>query len=1277
VGGSTTISTSATRIEALRFQSSAYGIAIPVVFGVTRIPGNLMWYGGFKATAHTTTTSQGGKGGGGVRSQNTTYTYSASMALGLCEGPVIGVPRVWRGKEVFSGGITPAQIITVTENYAVPLAGGTYTVAQAAAFRVNVGVEAPTGGGENGSAPSPLAEGYHYTRAGGAYTFPQTIGQGEGATGNFACGQTVTITYQYLQAGATQSALTKLGLSLFSGQLGQATWSHLTAAYPSQAIGYSGIAYLAGQDYQLGESAQVENHNVEVQAQLAYTVGATVADADPADIAAALLTNLQWGARFPATKLGTLDAYSDYCRAAGLLLSPALLAQRAASEILADLVKLTNSDLVWSDQLLKFVPLGDANLSGNGRTYTANVTPVYDLTVAHFLAEPGQPPVRVRRKRPSDRYNHVRVEFVNRANQYAVEVAEWKDQADIEASGLRSMSPVQAHWINEAAVAALVARLLGQRSLYVAATYEFSLPWNFALLEPAADLVTLTEPDLALDRWPVRITEIEEDESGELRVVAEDFPLGIASAPDYGTQGVAGWFHDYNAVPGDVQTPVLFEAPVVRTTTGLEVYAAVTGTSLNWGGCRVWVSLDNLTYREVATVDGGARFGSLRSALAAGPGGTAAVQLAGLGGQIIAGSAADADNTATLCWVGDAAGGEYFAHEGAALVAANQYDLTGLRRGLFSNPAPARSAGAQFVRVDATIARSGPLDLSLIGKTLWFKFTSFNQYGGGEQSLADVTAIPYTVTGAQAKLPPSNVTAATATLEEFGIRIKVTPVPDGDVNEYVARQGGTDFASAGSLDGPETVFGPEGYLWRVQSAGAKVIRLKARDALRNLSSGEFVLNITVPAPQSTGLTATINGRDVRLAWTGVPGVTAIRQYVVEYDAGGGTWVEWDRVDAAYSERRANWLGTRTFRVYAIDAAGNVGATSSTSVGIAAPAAPVVSVSVLTNRVIITTGDPQTTLPIERIELRRGAVGVAWASATLIGVLGPARLANFEETIGGSYDYLLRATDSAGNESADGRQSAVVADPPGFRRFSNYDGNFSLGTRTNVLIEAATGKLLAPFNTTETEAQHYSTRSWSTDQDKINAGYAYVAHPTNATGSYEETLDFGSVVSGAKIDLTLTSQPLVGSVTVQPRISYKLNIGDAWTDGPLGTASLFATNFRYVKYRFEFTSQANASLNQYGVLSCDKFNGRLSTERKTDTGSSTVTSTDSGGTLVTFNRTDFDVPPVVTPSSGEAGLGYFAEVDHGATTKTTCRLYLFDAGGVRRSGKVNWSAEQGT
>jgi hypothetical protein len=49
------------------------------------------------------------------------------------------------------------------------------------------------------------------------------------------------------------------------------------------------------------------------------------------------------------------------------------------------------------------------------------------------------------------------------------------------------------------------------------------------------------------------------------------------------------------------------------------------------------------------------------------------------------------------------------------------------------------------------------LPLQYVGRSLWLKFPSFNITGGGGQSLAAVSAYPYTPTGAQ--LNPLQITA--------------------------------------------------------------------------------------------------------------------------------------------------------------------------------------------------------------------------------------------------------------------------------------------------------------------------------------------------------------------------------------------------------------------------------------------------------------------------------------------------------------------------------------
>src|SRR5216684_2700768 len=68
-------------ISGLQIQTSAIGKAIPLIYGATRIAGNLIWYGDFKATAHASSPPGGGKGGvagGGGKGGSggsTTYTY--------------------------------------------------------------------------------------------------------------------------------------------------------------------------------------------------------------------------------------------------------------------------------------------------------------------------------------------------------------------------------------------------------------------------------------------------------------------------------------------------------------------------------------------------------------------------------------------------------------------------------------------------------------------------------------------------------------------------------------------------------------------------------------------------------------------------------------------------------------------------------------------------------------------------------------------------------------------------------------------------------------------------------------------------------------------------------------------------------------------------------------------------------------------------------------------------------------------------------------------------
>lgn len=101
-GSSTTISTSATRINALQVQSSASGKPIAWLAGRNRISPNLIYYSDFEALAHTTKKKSGGKGGGGATQKDTTYTYYAALILAIGRGPMGAIHRIFRDKEVFA-----------------------------------------------------------------------------------------------------------------------------------------------------------------------------------------------------------------------------------------------------------------------------------------------------------------------------------------------------------------------------------------------------------------------------------------------------------------------------------------------------------------------------------------------------------------------------------------------------------------------------------------------------------------------------------------------------------------------------------------------------------------------------------------------------------------------------------------------------------------------------------------------------------------------------------------------------------------------------------------------------------------------------------------------------------------------------------------------------------------------------------------------------------------------------------------------------------------------
>lgn len=638
-------STSSPKLNHIEVQSSTLGLPLSIGWGRNRIKCNLIWYGDFKAIAHTTKQS-GGKGLGGS-STNTTYTYTASVVMALGEGVIPTVRTVYKDTSVLSG-------------------------------------------------------------------------------------------------------LFAAGLSLATGTETQTPWSYLASRFPAQALSYPGIAYVYAQDYALSDSATLANHSFEVD--FAIQLGGGIPDADPRDIVTDFLTNARYGIPgWQGGLLGDLGEYSTYCRANNLLLSPALESQQAANSTMTEWFQATNSAPFWSEGVLKVRPFGDTAATGNGSTFTPDLTPEYDLTEDDFSPEEGEPPVVLSIRDQSDAYNIVQVEFLDRANQYNTAIATAQDLDNIIEFGPRKMDPITLHCICDASIAQKVAQLILQRVLYVRDTYKFRLPWNFARLE-AMDLVTLsTDTDeLQLDRLLVRILSCEEDEGGLLTFEAEPLDIGIAAAAQYSSHSADGYQINADVPPGSVASPVLFLAPTELTGFDSEIWLAVAAPGEFWGGCEVWISPDGTNYSYAGRVEGPARYGVLTAALPSGsdPDTTHSLQvdLSASSGALEGGTAAEMNAGGTMALVDS----ELVAYQNATLTSPFRYSLSPLRRGQRSTEIASHSLGAPFVRLDDAVFKLG-FDASVVGQTIHVKLPSFNIFGKALEDLADVVSYSITLPSAQSR----------------------------------------------------------------------------------------------------------------------------------------------------------------------------------------------------------------------------------------------------------------------------------------------------------------------------------------------------------------------------------------------------------------------------------------------------------------------------------------------------------------------------------------------
>ncbi|HWB50167.1 MAG TPA: phage tail protein [Stellaceae bacterium] len=333
--------------------------------------------------------------------------------------------------------------------------------------------------------------------------------------------------------GGVTAGLGAAGLNGYAGNDGQSPDPVFASSDVNQpVIGYSGTCYVTGTPLDLGSSSALPDISFEITGFASGTAGPDFPnDARPDFIVADLLTNARYGAGFPSSNLdvsGSLADWGSYCQAAQLAVSLLLDKQQPAARWLEELAELSVSAVLWSGTRLKIIPYGDQPLAANGASWTPDLTWRYSLDDDDFLpwsdgGAGGTDPVVLTRADPAQATNWLSIEYLDAANSYNPQLVAAFDQGAIDAYGLRSEPSVQAHAITNPTGAAIAAQLMLQRRLYLRNTVKFKLGWKYALLEPM-DIVLISDAALGLSRAAVRITQIEEDQDGELTVTAEEIP---------------------------------------------------------------------------------------------------------------------------------------------------------------------------------------------------------------------------------------------------------------------------------------------------------------------------------------------------------------------------------------------------------------------------------------------------------------------------------------------------------------------------------------------------------------------------------------------------------------------------------------------------------------------------------------------------------------------------------------------------------------------------------
>lgn len=799
---------------ALQINTSASILAIPIVWGTSKIAPNIVFYDNFQPRLGHSNGKGSGKGGGSSSSSDQ-YLYSCDLVLALCEGPISGIGDVWKDRAIFgevgnyvpiwnqednsvsylwvysgtAGQQTWGYFAALYPNDALAFSSTAYLAA--ADYDLGSGATIGTFGVEvHGIFSGTAINGVDADPAlviNDFLTNPQYGAQFDGSLIDLSTLLSAD------GAGATvQDYCKAMGLSFSPALVDQEQASSILTRWLKllnvEAV-WSGakLRFIPYGDQPISAGA---------------TVTSTVTETIPSNP-----DNIPNGFGFSEIALALPGAFvadggvryaTEYYGVSMIYIGATIPFAPGQYGRIGTTYYFSTYDIGVAVEIT-FSYMTEAG-------YTPNLSPIYTLTDDDYVDDGGedQDPLTVERVDPFSLATIQRVECLSRNCEYTSVPIEARDQSQIEIYGPRVATSITAREIcDEVNVGPIVAQAILQRELYVRANFKFKANWTLCLLDPM-DIIGLTDAALNLNNFLVRVVSIEEGDDGVLEFTCEELVAGVSTPPSYPTASITYEPVNRAQTARAINTPLVYEPPAALTGSSTDVMLGVSSSlpsgaaDPNFGGAYVWASLDGSTYDQVATIKGVTPQGFLTASCAAASGwdttNTIAVNLVESGGTLSTTTLASAQLGATLCLVDN----ELLSFETATLTAPNCYSLSGLQRGLYGTTPTAHVAGASFAYLASSAVLTETIPAAWIGQTVWLKFQSFNIFGAGVQDLSTCVAYPFNSSGAGVAHPIA-VQLATGVSLDLGSVSTAATIAD-DFGQVIAGATGTVDLGTVSLD---------------------------------------------------------------------------------------------------------------------------------------------------------------------------------------------------------------------------------------------------------------------------------------------------------------------------------------------------------------------------------------------------------------------------------------------------------------------------------------------